>query len=81
MELYNGKKTTTVDYAYDADGNLVSETAGIALPKAAAVMGTAPRGMKVPQATVITAAVPPETATPPMRKRITARTSAAFFSR
>lgn len=26
VELYNGKKTTTVSYEYDADGNLISET-------------------------------------------------------
>jgi len=26
VELYNGKKTTTVTYEYDADGNLIAET-------------------------------------------------------
>ncbi len=32
-ELYNGKKTTKLAYAYDADGNLVSETGKIGTEK------------------------------------------------
>ena len=62
-KLYNGKKTTSLAYNYDADGNRISETGRI---------GTD---------TVSYTRMTPATAMQPMRRRTTARTSAAFSSR